>query len=176
MFKNCKMDLQKKRTDRISHFKLRVDQPVLFFDGASQAGLCAAGGVIYLNDTHYFSIMLNCGIGTNMKAELLALWCVIKVANIFGLTNIKVFGDSRVTIKWATREYKLKVLNLAHWANRTLCEINKQQNIDFVHIFREHNSLADKLSKRALDGIEGHLIWEEWFDSSLLDCGSMYFF
>lgn len=61
-----------------------------------------------------------------MKAELMALWCVLKVANIFGLANIKVYGDSRVTIKWDEGDFKLNVMNLRHWAIRTLFEISKQ--------------------------------------------------
>lgn len=176
MLDNCKMDISKLKTDRVSTFNFKVDRPVLFFDGASQAGICAVGGVIYLNETHCFTVKLKCGKGSNMKAELMALWCVLKVANIFGLTNIKVYGDSRVTIKWAEGKFKINVLNLRHWAIRTLFEINKQQNLSFEHIYREHNSLADKLSKQALDGLEGHLIWEEWWDCCKLDCGSIYFY
>lgn len=176
MFNSCKVDEMMLKTERISTFSLIVDRPVLFFYGASQAGMCAIGGVIYLNDSHYFSIKLNCGQGTNMKAELIALWCVLKVANIFGLPNLKVFGDSRVTIKWAEGKFKLNVLNLRHWASRVLLELSKQHDISFEHIYRAHNSLADKLSKQALDGCEGYLFWEEWIEDSLQECGSIYFY
>lgn len=76
-----------------SHFSLIVSQPVLFFDGAAQNRICAVGRMIYLNDDHYFSVRLNCAMGSNMKAELMALWCVLRMSNLFGLVNIKVFGD-----------------------------------------------------------------------------------
>lgn len=56
MFNTCNVDNLKLKTDRVSLFNLKVDQPVLFFDGASQAGICDVGGVIYLNETHYFTV------------------------------------------------------------------------------------------------------------------------
>lgn len=58
-----------------------------------------------------------------MRAELLALWCVARVANLFGLENVKIYGDSRVTIKWTKDEYYLKVMNLVYWCNRTQMEL-----------------------------------------------------
>lgn len=114
MFALCKEDDLKMKIDRVSYFNFKVDQPVLFFDGASQSGLCAIGGVIYLNESHYYTNRLNCGVGSNMKAELMALWCILKVANSFGLVNIKVYGDSRVTIKWDAGEFRLNVMHLRH--------------------------------------------------------------
>lgn len=86
---NCRLPI-----NRINHFSLIVSQLVLFFDGAAQNRICAVGGMIYLNDNHYFSVRLNCGMGSNMKAELMVLWCVLRMANLFGSVNIKVFGDS----------------------------------------------------------------------------------
>lgn len=52
----------------------------------------------------------------------------------------------------------------------------RQQNISFEHIYREHNSMADKLSKQALESSEGILIWDEWKDNDILDQGEIYFF
>lgn len=158
----------------IGQFSFIVNQPILFFDGAAQNGYCAAGGVIYLNQDHFFTLRLNCGLGSNMKAELLALWCVLRCANSFGLVNIRVFGDSRVTIKWASNEFDLNVIELSHWCQRTRMEIDSQ-DILFEHIYREYNSQADSLSKQALLSSEGLLVWEEWMDSSLLECGEFYF-
>lgn len=161
---------------RIGQFSFMVDQPILFFDGAAQQGLCVVGGVIFLNEGHYFTLRLNCGIGSNMKVEVLALQCVLKCANIFGLVNLKVFGDSRVTIKWAAGEFDLNVLALNHWCLRTREEIELHDHIIFSHIFREHNGQADSLSKKALLGTEGFLVWEEWMNSNLLESGDVFFF
>lgn len=111
-----------------------------------------------------------------MKAELLALWCVLKCANIFGLVNLKVFGDSRVTIKWAAGEFDLNVLALNQWCLQVKEEIGQHDYISFNHIYREHNELADSLSKQALLGPEGTLFWEEWMDSYMLEHGEVPFY
>lgn len=163
-------------SSRISLFSFIVNQSVLFFDGAAQHGLCAAGGVIFLNKDHYFTLGLNCGFGTNMKADPLALWCVMKTANIFGLVDLKVYGDSRVIIKWASKEFNLQVLALHHWCWRTRAEIDKCGKVIFEHIYREQNDMADKLSKLAFDGIEGYLLWEEWYEQNVLDNGAHFIF
>lgn len=52
----------------IGSFEPQFNCPTLFFDGAAQDGPCAADGAIYLNEFHYFTLRLNCGVGTNMKA------------------------------------------------------------------------------------------------------------
>lgn len=157
-------------------FSFAVSQPVLFFDGAAQDGLCATGRVIYINDHHHFSLRLNGGRGTNMKAEILALWVVLKVANSFGLVNPIVFGDSRVTIKWANNEYSLNVLELENWCALIRQEITKLEQISFNHIYRSHNTLADQLSKEAFAGPVGVLFWEEWMEACLIDRGNLYIF
>lgn len=106
----------------------------------------------------------------------MALWCVLKLANIFGPVNLKVYGDSRVTIKWALGHFKLNVTNLRHCCIHTQREISLQHNISFGHIYRENKSMVDKLSKQALEGSEGHLIWDEWLENVIVDCGDIYFF
>lgn len=161
---------------RIGQVSFVFNQPILFFDGAAQNGMCDVGGVIYLNEDHYYTFRLNCGNGSNMKAELLALWCILRCANIFGLVNIKVYGDSHVTIKCAAKEFDLNVIALSHWCGRARMDIDMQENISFAHIFREFNGQADELSKQALLGTEGLLVWEEWMDSSRLESGDVFFF
>lgn len=161
---------------RDSSFSFVVSQPILFFDGAARDGLCAVGGVIYLNENHLFSLRLNDGRGSNMKAEVMALWMGLKTANIFGLVNLRVFGDSRVTIKWALQEFRITVIDLNYWCQRARQEISRMSQISFEHIYREHNKQADMLSKEAFAGPVGILIWEEWLDDCLIDKGQLDFF
>ena len=101
-----------------------------------------------------------------MKAEVLALWCIWKVATVFGIVSLQVFGDSRVTIKWATCEFNLQVITLTPWCKRIEDMINYFLNINFQHIFREHNQLENQLSKETLDGEIGILLWEEVTDNT----------
>ena len=61
-----------------------------FFDGAAKDGYCAAGVVLFLYESHRFTFRLHCGSRTNMKVELLALWCICKVNSIFYIVTLMV--------------------------------------------------------------------------------------
>lgn len=74
---NFQTSLKAPSMRNIGNFHFRFDDPILFFDGATNLGVCGDGGVIHLNFNHYFTLRMNCGRGSNMKAELLALWCVV---------------------------------------------------------------------------------------------------
>ena len=47
--------------------------PMAFFDGAAAASTGGAGACLWLNEQHYFSIILGYGYNTNTRVELLAL-------------------------------------------------------------------------------------------------------
>ena len=53
-----------------------------YFDGASQGEptLGGVGGIAYLNDSTKFEITFTLGQGTNNKAELVALWSILRLA------------------------------------------------------------------------------------------------
>lgn len=144
----------KRNRDRCT-FTFDCQKPVGFFDGSSIDGYCAIGGVIYINMGHYITLIMDVGIGTNTKAELLDSWCILTVARDMGLRELAIFGDSRVTIKWALQEFQLQVMELQHWCIRTQDRIYEFHDIWFEHIFWEHNGLADKLSKEAHGMAEG---------------------
>ena len=72
--------------------------PCAFFDGAATNNLGGAGFVVYLNENHLFSFSMGCGCSTNTRAELLALWAVLRVSLIMGLPLLMIYGDSFVII------------------------------------------------------------------------------
>lgn len=98
------------------------------------------------------------------------------MASVFGIDDMNIFGDSRVTIKWAQGEYNLKVLSLIQWSNMIKSTILHFRNISLEHIYRQHNLLVEKISKQALSSEEGFLIWEEFLNSQIVDLGSLRFF
>ena len=51
-----------------------------YFDGASQGGICGTWIILHINEDNVFNLWMNCGIGLNTKAELMALWCLLKFA------------------------------------------------------------------------------------------------
>ena len=56
-----------------------------FFNDAVQGGFFGAGCVLNITNKHFFKLNIFCGRGNNTKDELLALWCLIFVANLFGI-------------------------------------------------------------------------------------------
>lgn len=91
---------------------------MVFFNASATNGCCAIGGVIYINKDHYFTLKLNCGNGTDTKAEMIGLSCVLAMSEHFGFHEISVYGDSRVTIKWAQGAFNINVITLHHWCCR----------------------------------------------------------
>ena len=56
-----------------------------YFDGAAQLHKGGAGFVIFLSENHLLSFSVGCGNSTNTRAELLALWSVLRVCMMMGL-------------------------------------------------------------------------------------------
>ena len=103
-----------------------------YFDGASRS-MCSSV-VLIINNSHSFNFQLQCGTGSNMKTELLALRCLCKVASNFGIVTLWVYEDSRVTIKWVQGAFNLKVVSLLPWC-RGYVLILRILIISFYNIF-----------------------------------------
>ena len=53
-----------------------------------------AGIVLEINGFHSFSLKLGCGYNTNSRAELLALWSLLFLAEKIGIPTLYISGDS----------------------------------------------------------------------------------
>ena len=71
-----------KPTRNIKALEIDKNKPWGFFDGARQGEtpLGGAGGILYLNEDTRFEIKFALRQGINNKAELVALWAVLKLA------------------------------------------------------------------------------------------------
>jgi hypothetical protein len=78
-------------------------RPWGFFDGACQGtpGICGAGAILYLDNAHHFSLKYGVGRGTNNRAEIYALWILLKVVVDKQVRKIQVLGDSKLVMDWA---------------------------------------------------------------------------
>ena len=132
--------------------------------------------MIYLNDVHFFSFSMGCGCSTNTRAELLALWAVLRVSLIMGLPIHLIFGDSMVIISWLNRLAALNVPSLIHWCDDIRNMLQHVAQVIFKHIFREHNSLADSLSKQALKLDMRYGTFSESLDGMVIDHGQFLLF
>jgi hypothetical protein len=67
---------------RIFFFSRFPGYTVAFFDGAASAvgSLCGAGGTLRCSNYIDYSWFLNCGEGTNTKAELMGEWATLMLA------------------------------------------------------------------------------------------------
>jgi ribonuclease HI len=67
-----------------------------------------------------------------------------------GLDNIHIFGDSKVIIEWLNGRGNLNAYALLGWMNMIKALNKLFKNINFDHIYKEQNMIADALSKKAL--------------------------
>ena len=126
----------------------------LYFDGASRGnpGPASYGGVIYNPDGSTL-LTYNKAIGnyTNNVAEYLGLVVGLRHCIDQEITNVAVFGDSKLVIEQTKGKWKVKSDNLKKLHE----EVNKcLKNIDkatFTHVYRRDNTVADKLANEALD-------------------------
>jgi hypothetical protein len=67
-----------------------VDGVVGWFDGAAEASgsNSGAGGIIRTRDNRIFKWILNCGPGSNTRAELLGAWALLTLASRLFITDI----------------------------------------------------------------------------------------
>ena len=127
--------------------------------------------MIYLNESHYFNFALGCGHSTNTRAELLALWANLRVCMLMGLTINLIYGYSSVVISWLNRLSALDVPALMHWSGDIKKMLHAAPQVIFKHIYREHNSLEDGLSKEAINLDMGHGNFAEFLDGLVINNG-----
>jgi ribonuclease HI len=158
--------LQSKPPDR-RPFHIPFDRAVAWFDGASQQGgaLCGAGGKIALNPHTCICWTLNCGQGTNTKAELIGAWTSLVLASRH-TDVLLLLGDSKLTIDWLNGLADFRVAALNCWKDRTKDATLLFSKLTFQHIFREENSEADSLSKKALLLPPSQISFSYWEDGN----------
>jgi hypothetical protein len=76
--------------------------PWAYFDGASQGSppKGGVGGILYLSSNHCISFKAGIGQESNNYYELMALKLILQLAQEHGVSQIQIFGDSLLVIKW----------------------------------------------------------------------------
>ena len=142
--------------------------PCGYFDGASCNKIAGASFCIFLIDSHFLEFSLGVGYGTNTKAELLSLWALLHTSHMMGIPLVHVFGDSQVIINWARGSTALSLPKLVHWCRETKLLASSFHGLSFSHIYREHNMIADCLSKKALSSPQGKGCMKEYIENFLV--------
>ena len=85
-----------------------------FFDGVAASNIGGAGFTLHISSSHYFHVQMGCGVSTNTRVELLALWALLVFADTIGLPSLFVCGDSQVIINWENSVARLDAVDLDH--------------------------------------------------------------
>ena len=132
--------------------------------------------MIYLSETHFFSFSVGYGLSSNTRAELLALWSILQVCYLMGLPIQRIYGDSMVIISWVNGLSALEIATLKHWCDDISTLRQLVPPVSFNHIFREHNTLADGLSKMALNLEVGSGHFTETLNGEVIEDGHFTLF
>ena len=91
------------------------------------------------------------GVATNNVAEYSALVAGLRKAAEVGVIGLEVRSDSELMVKQMRGEYRVKNRDLQALfldASRAARAVGQ---VEYVHVRREHNELADRLVNEALD-------------------------
>jgi len=94
------------------------------------------------------------GKATNNVAEYRALLLGIERAAALGASDVELVGDSELVVRQVKGEYKVKDANLRELHAEVKRALASFERWSIRHVRREHNSEADRLVNRALDGDE----------------------
>lgn len=139
---------------------------ILKTDGASRGNPGDAGvGFVLLTEDgdNLFEYKRYIGETTNNIAEYKAISYGLKVSINFLSTrpgsfelplnriNIKVLSDSQLVIRQLKGEYKLRADHLREYYKRIKEVSNSINSVEFQHIPREENEIADRLANEAIN-------------------------
>jgi len=133
-----------------------TDKLIIYSDGGSRGnpGPAAIGVVIYdaaKNELKRISKYI--GETTNNQAEYKALIAGLEEAVVLGGQDLVCHLDSELVVRQMQGKYKVREASLKEPATQALKLTAKFVNVQFVHVPREKNKLADKLVNKALDKV-----------------------
>lgn len=110
------------------------------------------GGVIYSPDGRVlFELSDSKGPGTNNQAEYLALIAVLEAARRHGVSAIEIRSDSELLVRQVNGIYKVKHEGIRPLYEQATRLLGLFDDYRVVHIRREQNKEADRLSKAGLE-------------------------
>ena len=133
---------------------------LLFFDGASKGnpGEAGGGGVIFgPNGNLNLTYSWNLGIDSNNMAEALALWQGLNQALFHGIQDLTIMGVSKLIIHFINTQTFPSSIRLRQVLLRISMTIPSFRTIDFFHVLRMNNGLANKAANEAIPLSKGVL-------------------
>lgn len=127
---------------------------IIHIDGGSRGNPGpAAFGFVIKREGHP-DLLANGMIGrtTNNVAEYTGLIEALKKAAELGESDVLVRSDSELLVKQMNGIYRVKQPHLISLYQEACSLAERFDRIRFVHVYREQNTLADRLCNDALDG------------------------
>ena len=91
------------------------------------------------------------GVATNNVAEYRALVEGLRRAAELGVDDVEVVSDSELLVKQMRGEYRVKNAALADLSVDAARLARRLDKVEYRHVRREQNELADRLVNEALD-------------------------
>jgi ribonuclease HI len=126
----------------------------LFTDGGARGnpGPAAFAYVLEAEDgTVLASEGRRIGIATNNVAEYRGLLAGLEKAVELAVPEVEVVSDSELLVKQKRGEYRVKNAALQDLSLEAARLARKLAKVEYRHVAREHNELADRLVNEALD-------------------------
>lgn len=126
----------------------------LYTDGAARGNPGPAGVGIVIYDENGEILAQDCkylGTATNNIAEYQGLLAGLQLAQKYQPCSVKVFMDSELIVRQMTGLYKVKNEGLIGFFRAAREIVGSFEKVDFTHIPREKNKLADSLANQAID-------------------------
>ena len=92
------------------------------------------------------------GVATNNVAEYRGLVAGLEKAVELAVPEVEVLSDSELMVKQMRGEYRVKNEALQDLSQQAARVARKLERVEYRHVVREHNELADRLVNEALDG------------------------
>ncbi|MBL7170635.1 MAG: ribonuclease HI family protein [Candidatus Omnitrophica bacterium] len=127
---------------------------IVYIDGASRGNPGQAGIGIAVYDgnkkpVRQFGYYL--GTLTNNMAEYMAAIFAVMVLLELGAKSVTIHSDSELLIRQLKGEYRVKNEKLLPLYLQIKFFLRSFEKVNFVHIRREKNKIADRLANRAID-------------------------
>ncbi|HCW76929.1 MAG TPA: hypothetical protein DHU63_10385, partial [Candidatus Marinimicrobia bacterium] len=145
-----KVDLDRKDSDLPI---LRGDVELeIFVDGAADLGrkIAGIGAAFFRKGVEIYTLAEFLPNSTNNQAEYTALCRALEIASEFDVKTVRVYGDSELMIRQMNGQYRVRHENMIPLYNRAIKLSRNFQRVQYEHITRNYNKLADKLSKAGM--------------------------
>lgn len=95
------------------------------------------------------------GTGTNNFADTSTLHLLLIKALKWGVCSIQIYGDSKLTIDWASGLHQCSILRLRPLLDEIFLLKHHFDFVSFTHVYKERNHTTDSLSKEGAQLAEG---------------------